>query len=102
MLISFIQTINVNLSVCIILLAGNVLYLLMRTDMDALFTRISFNPDFLKNTWIILFISFLFLAVYQLLICQYSVYDDLVCSLLATTFLWFFIVAIYRWYELLY
>ncbi|MCD6145039.1 MAG: hypothetical protein J7J03_01355 [Methanosarcinales archaeon] len=95
MLTQYVQTINVALSACIILLTANVLYLVIRTDVNVS----SIDQNYLKNTWIILLVSVFFLAVYQLLIS--ADYDSFLCTLLATTFLWFFIVAIYRWHHLL-
>jgi len=99
MLTPLVQTINVGLAVCIMILTADMVRLTMRIDMSEL----SVDQGYIKRTWIVMLISvfFLFLlAVYQLLISED--YDLFCCALLTTTFMWFLLVSLYRWHQMLY
>ncbi|MEA1865874.1 MAG: hypothetical protein U9N46_11940 [Euryarchaeota archaeon] len=99
MLTPLVQTINMGLAVCIMILTADMVRLTMRIDMSEL----SVDQGYMKRTWIVMLISafFLFLlAVYQLLISED--YDLFCRALLTTAFMWFLLVSLYMWHQMLY
>lgn len=101
----FISLINFILSIMTFALIAEILRLTSKTNMDILASRLFLKQDFLKNIWLILLIAGLFLAFDVMFdsIQAYVAFSDpgIIDGILTTTFMWFFMLVLHQWYQLL-
>ena len=101
----FISLINFILSVMTFVLIAEILRLTSRTNMDILASRLFLKQDFLKNIWLVLLIAGLFLAFDVMFdsIQVYVAFSDpgIIDGILTTSFMWFFMVVLHQWYQML-
>ncbi len=101
----FISLINFILSVMTFVLIADILRITSKTNMDILASRLFLKQDFLKNMWLVLLIAGLFLAFDVMFdsIQLYVAFSDpgIIDGILTTSFMWFFMLVLYQWYQML-